>query len=76
VGRAITNKDYKFLAYLLVKTHREGNEAICDLEARYRSLNPVPLDIDIGAWKGMFDEPEPTIGPRDGRLDRVDDTPG
>ncbi|CZR55700.1 uncharacterized protein PAC_05588 [Phialocephala subalpina] len=76
MGLAITSEDYKFLAYLLVKTYGEGDKAISDLEAGYKFLNSMPLEIAISAWKEMFVEPEQRINYTDSLLDRVIDTEG
>lgn len=60
VSRAIKKPNHKFLAYLLVCTQNQGEEAIGNLKNRYADLRGVSLEFELGGnWEALFSSEVP-----------------
>jgi hypothetical protein len=59
VSRA-KNHNHKFLAYLLVYTQNQGEEAIEKLMNTYKDLRGIPLEFELGgSWEDLFSNKVP-----------------
>jgi hypothetical protein len=60
VSRAIKDHNHKFLAYLLVYTQNQEEEAIENLKNRYMDLRDIPLEFELGGnWEDLFSNEVP-----------------
>lgn len=72
MGRAIKERNHKFLAYLLVYTRNQGDEAIGILKDRYEEERGFSLDFDLnGSWEDLFSVEVPRY--YEGQFQRVED---
>ena len=48
------NKNERFLAYLLVRTHREGEDSVRNLQDEYTALWGITLEFEVPDWEKVF----------------------